>query len=71
MQISKEVTMIATNKIPTGAIKTFGNYGVLYEVGEKDSDLPNGDILVNITLLETGEKEKYKLSQLIEDPEAK
>ncbi len=63
--------MMTRNKIPTGAIKTFGNYGVLYQVGEKDSDLPDGDILVNITLLESGEKEKYKLSQLIEDPEAK
>ncbi|BBV14446.1 MULTISPECIES: DUF5397 family protein [Gammaproteobacteria] len=63
--------MMTINKIPTGAIKTFGNYGVLYQVGEKDSDLPDGDILVNITLLESGEKEKYKLSQLIEDPEAK
>ncbi|MGL5954482.1 MAG: DUF5397 family protein [Providencia rustigianii] len=63
--------MMKINKIPTGAIKTFGNYGVLYQVGEKDSDLPDGDILVNITLLESGEKEKYKLSQLIEDPEAK
>lgn len=63
--------MMTINKIPTGVIKTFGNYGVLYQVGEKDSDLPDGDILVNITLLESGEKEKYKLSQLIEDPEAK
>lgn len=57
-------------QIPIGAIKTFGDFGVPYEVGEPDIQLPDGDILVNITLVESGEKEKYRLSKLLKDPNA-
>ena len=32
--------------------------------------LPDGDVLVNITLLQSGEKDIYRLSYLLEDPEA-
>ncbi|EOA8600753.1 DUF5397 domain-containing protein [Escherichia coli] len=34
-------------------------------------ELPDGDILVNIILIQTGEKEVYKLSKLLQDPDAK
>lgn len=54
--------------IPTGEIKTFGAYGISYQVGETDQVLPDGDVLVSITLIQTSEKEKYKLSKLILDP---
>ena len=57
-------------QIPTGAIKQFGQFGVPYIVGDMAEKLPNGDILVNITLLETGQKDLYTLSSLLEDPEA-
>ncbi|KAE9526334.1 MULTISPECIES: DUF5397 family protein [Testudinibacter] len=60
-----------TAQIPVGAIKTFGVYGIPYQVGEQAQVLPDGDILVNITLIESGEQEIYKLSKLLEDPEAK
>ena len=49
-------------KIPTCAIKQFGNLGVLYIVGDINSMLPNGDAWINITLLETGQKDLYLLS---------
>ncbi|NBI43953.1 hypothetical protein GVX76_10885, partial [[Haemophilus] felis] len=32
--------------------------------------LPDGDILVNITLVQSGEEEKYRLSKLLNDPNA-
>lgn len=57
-------------QIPTGAIKQFGAFGVPYIVEDMAEKLPNGDILVNITLLETGQKDLYTLSQLLQDPEA-
>nr|WP_012477605.1 DUF5397 family protein [Actinobacillus pleuropneumoniae]ABF72156.1 VapX [Actinobacillus pleuropneumoniae] len=57
-------------QIPTGAIKQFGPFGVPYLVEDMAEKLPNGDILVNIMLLETGQKDIYKLSSLLEDPEA-
>lgn len=58
------------SQIPTGTIKTFGDYGIPYQVGEPVQVLPDGDILVNITLIQTGEQEKYKLSKLLKDPNA-
>ncbi|EKC0353015.1 DUF5397 family protein [Escherichia coli] len=59
-----------TVQIPTGTIKTFGLLGIPYEVGEPAQELPDGDILVNIILVQTGEKELYKLSRLLQDPDA-
>ena len=57
-------------QIPTGCIKQFGQFGVPYVVGEGAEFLPDGDVLVNITLLQSGEKDIYRLSHLLEDPEA-
>ncbi|MFU2048633.1 DUF5397 family protein [Avibacterium gallinarum] len=57
-------------QIPVGAVKTFGAYGVPYKVEDQAKVLDDGDILVNITLIQTGEKEHYKLSKLLNDPDA-
>ena len=57
-------------QIPTGCIEQFGQFGVPYVVGEVAEFLPDGDVLVNITLLQSGEKDIYRLSHLLEDPEA-
>lgn len=57
-------------QIPTGKIKQFGPFGIKYIVEDIAEKLPNGDILVNIMLLETGQKDLYKLSSLLEDPDA-
>ncbi|KMK51885.1 hypothetical protein RO21_04050 [[Actinobacillus] muris] len=57
-------------QIPVGAVKSFGSYGIPYQVGELVKTLPDGDILVNITLVQTGEKAQYKLSKLLQDPDA-
>lgn len=56
-------------KIPTGAIKQFGAYGEPYiveDVAQESKD----EILVNIKLLRTGQRELYKLDSLMNDPEA-
>ena len=57
-------------KVPTGTIKTFGEFGIPYQVGKEDKKLPDGDILVTITLVQSGEQEKYRLSKLLNDPNA-
>ncbi|OOR99008.1 hypothetical protein B0187_07045 [Haemophilus paracuniculus] len=57
-------------QIPTGTIKQFGQFGVPYVVGEAYEQLPDGDVLVKITLLESGYEDLYKLSSLLADPEA-
>ncbi len=57
--------------IPIGKIKSFGSFGAKYEVGEPVSQLENGDWMVSIKIVETGEKVEYRLSHLQDDPEAR
>jgi len=42
----------------------FGPYGPVYEIVEKVSDLPNGDTLLRIRVLESGEELNYELSKV-------
>jgi len=57
-------------KIPIGQINTFGEIGPKYQVQRLLSPLENGDWLVEILLVETGEITEYRYSQMINDPEA-
>jgi hypothetical protein len=56
--------------VPTGAIKTFGPVGEMYEVGEALRPLADGDWMVSITLVKTGEVTEYRLTHVMDDPEA-
>jgi len=56
--------------IPFGKIKRFGEFGPPYQVGRAVRGLPDGDWLVEITLIQTGETTDYRLSRLLDDPEA-
>ncbi len=57
--------------VPVGKIKTFGHFGPKYEVGPVLCQLDNGDWVVEITMVETGEKAEYRLSRLSDDPDAR
>jgi hypothetical protein len=57
--------------IPVGKIKSFGAFGPKYEVGHALRPLEDGDWLVEIKMVETGEKAEYKLTRLLDDPEAR
>jgi hypothetical protein len=57
--------------VPTRAIKSFGVLGPKYEVGRPLHQLADGDWMVEILLIETGEKTEYRLSRLNADPEAR
>lgn len=56
--------------IPVGQIKSFGVWGPKYEVGRALRPLKDGDWLVEIKMIETGETSEYRLTHLIDDPEA-
>ncbi|MFC4487906.1 DUF5397 family protein [Tepidiphilus baoligensis] len=56
--------------VPTGMIKSMGPFGPKYEVGRPLRPTDDGDWIVEITLIETGEKAEYSLKDIIEDPEA-
>lgn len=64
-------TVIAPPPVPVGVIKSFGAFGPKYEVGEPVEQLDDGNWLVEIVLVETGEKAVYRLTDLLDDPEAR
>ena len=61
---------VAPPGVPSGKIKSFGPFGPKYEVGPVLRRLEDGDWMVQITLVETGERTEYRLTRLTEDPEA-
>jgi Family of unknown function (DUF5397) len=56
--------------LPIGKIKSFGPLGPKYKVGRALRPLSNGDWMVEVLLVETGETAEYKLTRLCADPEA-
>ena len=54
--------------LPDGQFRSFGAHGPTYEVGPILRQLDDGDWLVRVTLVETGEMVEYRLSHLAEDP---
>jgi len=57
--------------VPVGKIKSFGPFGPKYEVGNPVRQMENGDWIIEVTMVETGEKVEYRLTRLIDDPEAR
>lgn len=57
--------------VPVGQIKSFGAFGPKYEVGEPLRVLDDGDWMIEVTLVETGEKAEYRLTHVNDDPEAR
>ena len=62
--------VIAPPTVPVGKIKSFGPFGPKYEVGQPLRQLDDGDWMIRITMVETGETVEYRLTRLINDPEA-
>ena len=56
--------------IPVGIIKSFGPFGPKYEVGHALHRLADGDWMIEITMIETGEKAEYPMTNMQDDPEA-
>jgi hypothetical protein len=63
--------VIAPPHIPTGKIKTFGAIGEEYEVGQALRQLDDGDWLVEIKMIKTGDTAEYRLTHIYDDPEAR
>jgi hypothetical protein len=63
--------VIALPAIPVGKIKSFGPFGPKYEVGQALRKSEDGDWLVEVKMVETGETAEYRLARLLDDPEAR
>lgn len=59
-----------TPAVPVGKIKSFGAFGPRYQVGQPVRQLDDGDWLLEVMLVETGEKTEYRLTHANNDPEA-
>ena len=53
-----------------GTIKTFGPIGPAYQIVEPLEQLKDGDWILKIKLLETGENAEYRYTHALEDPKA-
>ncbi|KAA1192977.1 DUF5397 family protein [Photorhabdus heterorhabditis] len=62
--------MITTPFVPVGTIKSFGVFGPKYEIGPLLHPLEDGDWMIEIVLVETGEKTEYRLTHANNDPRA-
>ncbi|MEA1650972.1 hypothetical protein FBZ89_104251 [Nitrospirillum amazonense] len=57
--------------VPQGIIGTWRRFGVVgpvYEIVSKEKDLPDGDTLMRVRVVETGEEVAYKLTDILDDP---
>ncbi len=70
MRINAMSITVAPPAVPVGKIKTFGPVGPRYEVGKPLRQLPDGDWVIAIHLVESDEDAEYKLNNMLEDPEA-
>jgi len=57
-------------QLPLSPLRRFGAFGPPYGVLRVAAELPNGDKMLVIRLLESGEETEYKLSAARQDPEA-
>lgn len=63
-------TVVTPPNVPVGKIKSFGLFGPKYEVGQALHQLDDGDWMIKVTMVETGETAEYRWTHLTDDPEA-
>ena len=63
--------VVGAPPVPVGKIKSFGLFGPKYEVGPALRRLDDGDWMVEVTMIDTGEKAEYRWTRLTDDPEAR
>jgi len=63
-------TTAALPPVPVGVIKSFGTVGPHCEVGPLLRLRDDGDWMVEITMVASGEKAEYRRSRVMDDPEA-
>ena len=64
-------TLINPKLCPVGMVKTFGDFGPAYQVGKPIRETEEGDWMVQIKLVATGEDTEYFLSKILDDPAAR
>lgn len=63
-------TSLAPPAIQSGKIKSFGAFGPKYEICRMLRQLADGDWMVSIKMVDSGEMTEYRLSRMTGDPDA-
>lgn len=64
------IALLSCPCVPVGKIKCSGTTGQKYQVGQILRKLNDGDWMIKVALIETGEKAERRLSQIQSDVEA-
>jgi hypothetical protein len=52
-----------------GTWRRFGLFGPVYEIISVENKLPNGDVLMRVRVVESGEELDYRFADILDDPE--
>jgi hypothetical protein len=60
--------MIPQPQTLVGTWRRFGIVGPVYEIIGTGNELPGGDRLMRVRVVETGEEVDYRLAEILDDP---
>jgi hypothetical protein len=63
-----ETSMIPQPQSLVGTWRRFGAVGPVYEIIAAGDELPGGDRLMRVRVVETGEELDYRLAEILDDP---
>jgi hypothetical protein len=52
-----------------GTWRRFGAYGPVYEILSEGQPLPEGEPVMRVRVIESGEELKYRLTKILDDPQ--
>ena len=70
IDIAPETLYDRSDAIPVGEFKSFGPVGPKYQVCNPLRKMGDGDWIIEVMLIESGEKAEYRLSKIHQDPAA-
>jgi len=63
-----EATMIPQPQTLVGTWRRFGSVGPVYEIIGTGDDLSDGDRMMRVRVIESGEEVDYRFTDILEDP---
>jgi hypothetical protein len=67
-QTQTAATLMPQPAALVGTWRRFGAVGPVYEIIDAGRELPGGDRLMRIRVVETGEELDYRLAEILDDP---
>jgi hypothetical protein len=68
-KLYKETAQLSQPASLLGTWRRFGAAGPVYEIIGTGHGLPDGDCLMRVRVVETGEEVDYRLAEILDDPQ--